>query len=299
MAREHHRKRQYRTSPIHATIGETMDLQFTIDLDLCSQCGACIDDCPFHIIEMSPDYPALNPTRIHHCIQCQHCLAVCPTGALSILGFKPENSLPLPESLPSAQQMAALIRGRRSMRRFLPDPLDTGVIDHLLRTVANAPTGKNNRQCLFTVIEDPATMETFRRETMEGLRSAVIEKRLSEGQGYFRHVVTAWDQGRDIIFRNAPHLLMVSVPSTVTTPDADMLIAMSYFELLAASMGIGTLWNAMIRWAISEISTDMYQRLGIPENHVKGYVILFGRPAIQYHRTVQRDEVQINRVRLA
>jgi NAD-dependent dihydropyrimidine dehydrogenase PreA subunit/nitroreductase len=276
-----------------------MDLQFTIDLDLCSQCGACIDDCPFHIIEMSPDYPALNPTRIHHCIQCQHCLAVCPTGALSILGFKPENSLPLPESLPSAQQMAALIRGRRSMRRFLPDPLDTGVIDHLLRTVANAPTGKNNRQCLFTVIEDPATMEIFRRETMEGLRTAVIEKRLSEGQGYFRHVVTAWDQGRDIIFRNAPHLLMVSVPSTVTTPDADMLIAMSYFELLAASMGIGTLWNAMIRWAISEISTDMYQRLGIPENHVKGYVILFGRPAIQYHRTVQRDEVQINRVRLA
>ena len=276
-----------------------MDLQFTIDPDLCIQCGACIDDCPFHIIEMSPDYPALNPTRIHHCIQCQHCLAVCPTGALSILGFKPENSLPLPESLPSADQMAALIRGRRSMRRFLPDPLDAGVIDHLLRTVANAPTGKNNRQCLFTVIDDPATMEIFRRETMEGLRSAVIEKRLSEGQGDFRHVVSAWDQGRDIIFRNAPHLLMVSVPSTVTTPDADMLIAMSYFELLAASMGIGTLWNAMIRWAFSEISTDMYQRLGIPADHVKGYVLLFGKPAVQYHRTVQRDEVQINRVRLA
>jgi len=181
----------------------------------------------------------------------------------------------------------------------LPDPLNAGVIDHLLQTVANAPTGKNNRQCLFTVIEDPATMEIFRRETMEGLRTAVIEKRLSEGQGYFRHVVTAWDQGRDIIFRNAPHLLMVSVPSTVTTPDADMLIAMSYFELLAASMGIGSLWNAMIRWAFSEISTDMYQRLGIPEDHVKGYVILFGKPAVQYHRTVQRDEVQINRVRLA
>ena len=275
-----------------------MDLQFTIDLDLCIQCGACIDDCPFHIIEMSPDYPALNPTRIHHCIQCQHCLAVCPTGALSILGFKPENSLPLPESLPSAQQMAALIRGRRSMRRFLPDPLDAGVIDHLLRTVANAPTGKNNRQCLFTVIEDPATMEIFRRQTMEGLRSAVIEKRLSEGQGYFRHVVSAWDQGRDIIFRNAPHLLMVSVPSTVTTPDADALIAMSYFELLAASMGIGTLWNAMIRWALSTIDVDLYRRLGIPDDHVKGYALLFGRPAVQYHRTVQRDQAMINRVRL-
>lgn len=275
-----------------------MDLQFTIDPDLCIQCGDCIDDCPFHIIEMSPDYPNLNPTRVHHCIQCQHCLAVCPTGALSILGFKPENSLPLPESLPNAHQMTALIKGRRSMRRFLPEPLEAGVIDQMLQTVANGPTGKNNRQCLFTVIEDQASMDIFRRETIEGLRSAVIEKRLSEAQSYFRHVVTAWDQGRDIIFRNAPYLLMVSVPSTVTTPDADMLIAMSYFELLAASMGIGTLWNAMIRWAFSEISTDMYKRLGIPDDHVKGYALLFGRPAVEYHRTVQRDEVQVNRVRL-
>ena len=47
-----------------------MDLQFTIDQELCTQCGACVDDCPFHIIELAPDYPALNPARAHHCIRC-------------------------------------------------------------------------------------------------------------------------------------------------------------------------------------------------------------------------------------
>ncbi len=276
-----------------------MELQFTIDHDLCIQCGACVDDCPFRIIEMAPDYPALNPKRVHHCIQCQHCLAVCPTGALSILGCKPQDSLPLPQSLPSGQQVAALIRGRRSIRRFQPEPLQSGVIESMLRTVANAPTGKNNRQCLFTVIEDQASMDLFRRETMEGLHRAVVEKRLTEGLSYFRHVVSAWNNGHDIIFRGAPHLLMVSAPATVSTPDADMLIAMSYFELLAASMGIGTLWNAMIRWAFTLMTTDMYERLGIPGDHLKGYVLLFGKPAVQYYRTVQRDSVAINRVRLS
>jgi ferredoxin len=275
-----------------------MDLQFTIDRDLCIQCGACADDCPFHIIELTDGFPALNPTREHHCIRCQHCLAVCPTGALSICGVRPEQSLPLPQSLPSPAQMTALIRGRRSVRRYLPEPLDSAVIDAMLHTVANAPTGKNIRQCLFTVIEDRETMDLFRRETLEGLRRAVADKRLGEGLSYFRHVVTAWDQGKDIIFRNAPHLLMVSTAPTSTTPDADLLIAMSYFELLAASMGIGTLWNAMIRWALSTLDVDLYRRLGIPDDHVKGYALLFGRPAVQYHRTVQRDEVQINRVRL-
>ena len=276
-----------------------MDLHFTVDRDLCTQCGACVADCPFHIIEMADDLPTLNPARVHHCIRCQHCLAVCPTGALSICGSNPEHSMPLPESLPSGRQMTALIRGRRSVRHYLPEPLDPGVIDDMLRTVANAPTGKNKQQCLFTVIDDRETMDRFRRETMEGLRQAVAGKRLSEGLSYFRHVVTAWDKGRDIIFRDPPHLLMVSAPQSVATPDADLLIAMSSFDLLAASMGIGTLWNAMIRWAFSVIETDMYRRLGIPDDHVKGYALLFGRPAVQYHRTVQRDQAQINRVRLA
>lgn len=275
-----------------------MDLQFTIDRDLCIQCSACADDCPFHIIALTDGFPALNPTREHHCIRCQHCLAVCPTGALSICGVRPEHSLPLPQSLPSAHQMTALIRGRRSVRRYQPEPLDPAVIQTMLHTVANAPTGKNIRQCLFTVIEDRETMDIFRRETLEGLRRAVADKRLGEGLSYFRHVVTAWDQGKDIIFRDAPHLLMVSTAPTSTTPDADLLIAMSYFELLAASMGIGTLWNAMIRWALSTLDVDLYQRLGIPDDHIKGYALLFGRPAVQYHRTVQRDEVVVNRVRL-
>lgn len=278
--------------------GKILDIQFAINAELCIQCGACVDDCPFHIIEMVAGSPTPNPGRVHHCIGCQHCLAVCPTGALSIFGYKPEDSLPLPQSLPSGSQVAALMRGRRSIRVYDPEPLSPQTIADLLATAANAPTGKNKRQCLFTVIEERESMDMLRRETIEGLRRAVAEKRLSEGLSYFRHVVTAWDQGRDIIFRNAPHLLMVSAPPSITTPDADALIAMTYFELLAAAQGVGTLWNAMIRWAFSVIDVDMYARLGIPDDHVKGYTLLFGRPAVSYHRTVQRDEALINRVRL-
>jgi len=38
------------------------------------------------------------------------------------------------------------------------------------------------------------------------------------------------------------------------------------------------------------------QRLGIPEEHVIGYVMSFGRPALQFHRTVQHGPATVNRV---
>ncbi len=276
-----------------------MDLHFRIDQDLCVQCGECADDCPYHIINLASGYPAVDPGRAHHCIGCQHCLAVCPTGALSIFGADPQVSMPLPESLPTREQVAALIRGRRSVRRFLPDPLSPEEIDFLLRAVANAPTGKNRRQSLVVLVDNPADMDRLRQRTMEALRRVVVERRLPREASYFRHVVRAWDQGRDIIFRGAPHLLTITAPASDDTAQADILIAMSYFELLASAAGLGTLWNAMIHQAFSLApEADLYGLLGLPEGHARAPFLLLGRPAVRYHRTVQRDEIQLNRVRL-
>ena len=276
-----------------------MDLRFTIDPDLCLQCGDCADDCPYHIIDMASGMPALKPSRVHHCIACQHCLAVCPTGALSIFGIDPRDSMPLPESLPTRQQTAALLRGRRSVRRFGTEPLPREEIDFLLQTVANAPTGKNRRQLMVTLVDDPAVMRELRQRAMTALRRVVAERRLPREFCYFRHVIKAWDQGRDIIFRNAPHLLTISSPAAEESAQADIHIAMTCFELLASAAGVGVLWNAMIPQIFSLIPEEnMDGLLGIPADHVRGPFLLFGHPAVRYYRTVQRDQIEVNRVRL-
>ncbi len=273
-----------------------MDLQFKIDESLCIQCNACVDDCPYAIIEMGPEYPIITEDRADKCIRCQHCLAVCPTAALSILGRDPEDSLPLKSTLPNQQQMETLIQGRRSMRRYEPEPLASETISRMLDIVAGGPTGVNNRQCLFTVIEDQSFMEQIRQTTMEGLRREVKEKRLTDRVEYYRALLKAWDKGRDVIFRRAPHLLIVSSPATGPSPEADALIALSYFELLASSQGIGTLWNGLAKWAFNIVQPNIWEMLSIPSTHTIGYVMSFGRPDVQYFRTVQRSKAQINRL---
>jgi nitroreductase len=61
---------------------------------------------------------------------------------------------------------------------------------------------------------------------------------------------------------------------------------MAYFELLAQSSGLGTLWLGLLRRAL-ELSPDLKELLGLPADHGY-YAMLFGYPAVRYQRTVQR-----------
>ena len=75
-----------------------------------------------------------------------------------------------------------------------------------------------------------------------------------------------------------------------------MLHILTYFELLAASMGLGTVWNGMAKWILTTYMPDTLKAMGIPESHAIGYMMSFGKPKVTYQRTVQRIGNAINRV---
>ena len=75
----------------------------------------------------------------------------------------------------------------------------------------------------------------------------------------------------------------------------DCLIALSYFELFAQANGIGTVWNGLAKWAINDLVPATRHLLGIPDDHLIGYVMAFGKPAVQYYRTVQHGPALIHR----
>lgn len=177
-----------------------MDLQLSIDKELCIQCSACVNDCPYAIIELKADYPTLNIDRVKNCIQCQHCLAVCPTGALSVFGLNPENSLSLQGAFPEPEKLDLMIRGRRSIRSFKSTPIPTEIIDSLLETTSHAPTAVNNRQCLFTVVENPKMMQAIALDTVNGIRKKTKARELPEGMEFFAGIPKAWDNGKDVLF---------------------------------------------------------------------------------------------------
>lgn len=268
-------------------------LNFSINAETCTRCRLCVRDCPAQIISQEGSaVPRIAPDQESLCYQCQHCLAICPTAALSILGRNPENSLPLTaKNLPTLDQVNRFVRGRRSIRQYRDENVDPVLIQSLLSALANAPTGVNRRELTFTVIDDKAVMQGIRVKLYKALAAVSGTGRVPE---YLDHATSAYfDKGIDRVCRGAPHALMVSAPPDAPCPREDVALSLAYFEFLAQSAGLGTVWWGMCR-SILDALPEMKPLFKLEPDQVY-YTMLFGMPAIHYARTVQRDDAAVIR----
>ena len=73
---------------------------------------------------------------------------------------------------------------------------------------------------------------------------------------------------------------------------ADPIIALSYLELYAHSLGLGSLWDDLAATVAAQIPA-VSSLFGIPEGCNVGFVLLLGKPAVRYPRTVQKKSCNV------
>ncbi|MCI1720723.1 MAG: nitroreductase family protein [Bacteroidales bacterium] len=275
-----------------------MEKLFKIDNNLCIACGACANDCLVGIIEMNPK-PVIPADKEAMCMECQHCLAVCPKGALSIFGKDPSKSLPNTNDKPSPEQMTNLIMNRRSIRRYMKEAIDKVLIKKLLSIASYAPTGENGNSVRFTVVEDMKTMDKLRTITYNAIIKAGAEGKVPKNLSFLYDSAKLWESDKvDTIFRGAPHIVIASAPNDCPSPKEDTMIALSYFELLAISNGMGTLWDGMFKLTLEFVAPELRKTIGIPDNYMVGYAMIFGKPAVKYSRAIQSEGIDIQNIQL-
>ncbi len=263
-------------------------LNFKINQEKCVKCGLCVQECPMMVLSGEGEFPALIQGKEDGCIKCQHCLAVCPTGALSILDVDPAKSVPASAELPSGEQMSNLIKLRRSVRKYKKEALDKEVISQMVNTALHSPTGHNAQAVNFVVIDDPKDMAEIVELTYQEVAKMGESGQSSEFLGLLLQFQKMWESsGIDIMFRGAPHLVIATAAKSCATPIVDSVIALTSFELLAVSSGFGTLWNGMVKFVVDS-SPKLRKRMGIPDDHEIGYLMLLGKPATKYARAVQK-----------
>ena len=261
------------------------NIDFTVDARRCVGCGKCVKDCPAIVLEMREGRPAVLAGRGEACIGCQHCLAVCPTAAPTLDGIASESLAALGEMpIPPPNELANLIRSRRSIRQYVRENVPRADVDELLETLKYVPTGCNDRELTFIVVDDLAKMDELRRRV-----AGILETRFDSLPDFLKGAVAATrkDPTCDPFFRGAPHILIVTGDPKAVTPQVDCDAALAYFDLLAQSGGFGTTWCGFLRIIVDAVP-EVADVFGIPRG-APFYAMLFGNPAVDYVRAVDRS----------
>ena len=68
---------------------------FTVDPKKCKRDGLCVAECPGLLIEIIGEdgFPTPIAEAEELCINCGHCVSVCPQGALSLKTMSPKDCL--------------------------------------------------------------------------------------------------------------------------------------------------------------------------------------------------------------
>ena len=270
------------------------ELNFVVDREKCIHCGKCSDDCGTGIIEFDKEgFPLVKSGNEQYCMKCQHCFAICPAGAISICDKKPEDSDICDTNLPTDEQVLNLIQHRKSIRNYRQENLDKATMQKLKDMLKYSPTGCNNHKLHIALIDDIEVMNRFRNRTNNTIKKALLSNKWLPVSKKFEKFKQQFIDGKDVIFRGAPHMLVVSVPVTAPCAPVDPIILLSYFELYAQSLGVGTLWCGFAEIALKLIP-DLCQYLEIPDGYKVGYVMLFGKTDLKYQRATQPEDYDIS-----
>ena len=264
--------------------------KINIDREKCIHCGLCISDCVSSCIDFDDEkFPQM--TDEERCLACQHCLAICPTGALSFNDKSPENSEDT-----GVSDLLSLIKSRRSVRQYSDEEISEEMFQKLKDMLPYIPTGCNSRGLHFTFIEKKSAMDIIRNRVNELILKGLNNKLLEPLIKKFERYKDAFIKGEDVIFRGAPHMVVVS--SKVTAPCATVhpIIALSYIELYAQSLGLGTCWCGFAQVCL-KIFPEICEMLEIPPKYAPVYVMLLGNPKVKYQRTIQPEPYKINSIK--
>lgn len=266
-----------------------------INKKTCTGDKKCIEICPMHILKMNEKehVPEFVPGGGDMCINCGHCFAVCPAGAIKLSTMDVKNSMPLDRSkLPNAEQVELFLKGRRSIRVYKDEPVAKESIEKLLDIARYAPSGINRQPVNWSVIMGKEKVHALGDLTSKWMEELVAAKSPMAEALHFDGLVESWKKGNDNICRSAPCVVIAYGLKDDPMVPQSCTIAGTYLELAAFGLGLGACWAGYVNIAIN-MSENVRKFTGLSARATAGAVMMIGHSKHRYSRIPSRNPARI------
>ena len=247
-----------------------------IDRERCIGCGMCKKDCAAHNIEMRHGMPYVITDD---CIQCGHCVAVCPKEAISIGGYEEALPVQTKETRLDPAQVLDVIRFRRTVRQFQDKAVPAEVLEQILEAGRLTHTAKNLRDVSFVVLDKE-------KDKFEGM-AVKLFRRIKPFAGLFSSMVRRNQVDDHFFFFHAPLVIVI-----VAKDRTNGVLAAQNMEFVAEAGGLGVLFSGFFASAVN-VSNKIKKALGIPKGKKAAAVLVLGYPKVKYHRAVPREKIDV------
>lgn len=290
-----------------------MSDRVTIDESKCTGCLLCAKVC-FTNYEATKNGKARAVETPPLCAACGHCVAICPTGAISHPSVPNSACQPLNEAdRPSYDQFMGFLRMRRSRREFKDQDVSREVIDKLLAAATQAPNGINRKNVCYTVITDRSVMKQMTdRITDQTVKFAKMLKNpvarflfstfnralMSEMDmlmPLMDQIGSFQESSIDMVAYNAPCAILVHTTKTDMCGSEDSVYAASNIQYAAETLGLGTCCIGFITGTINS-DPGLKKLVQLPPGHKVHTSLVVGYPEFRYTKSAPKTLQNVNYV---
>jgi nitroreductase/NAD-dependent dihydropyrimidine dehydrogenase PreA subunit len=260
----------------------------------CVQCGACAAVCPVACIAMGKFEPK-EEANIESCIHCGHCVAVCPNAALDNQESPLKNQVKIQKELSwDAEQASQFLRSRRSIRNYRPEQVPKDKLLQLLDMARFAPTASNRQGISFKIISGQEKLQKLTAATIGWLQQETDNGRSTISKNASGHI-RAFDEGKDPILHNAPHLIVaVCSRESGEIGRNSATFCLAYAELFAPAIGLGTCWAGILQHCAFSGYAPLLDIINVSADQMVAGALMVGYPLFRYHRLVDRNPLNVS-----
>ena len=265
----------------------------TIDNTKCKKDKFCAIECPMAIIDMKDKDSCPEPSKGREalCLNCGHCVAVCPTGALSLDTMKSDECETIADNWnPGYEAIDKYLKTRRAIRKFKKEPVAKDDLLKIINMATNAPSGHNARPVEWTIISERENVKMVAESVVDWMKDMMEKKPAEAKMFHFDIILKAWDSGIDTISWGAPALIIAHGMKTNPMAFTGCTIALSHADIAAPSLGLGCCWAGFITWC-SMSWKPLKEKINLPKEHALFGALLTGYPLLKYHRVPKRKTV--------